>query len=115
MIGIVAFDQLLALRGVTVRATKVLSEQCVQWLRARNVPVELLKTGRPCYDQWRGEGHEWLCNGQWHRENDLPAVVWADGRQAWYQNGQLHRGGQGPALGVSDAGAEGTKGGHSPR
>ena len=26
-----------------------------------------------------------------HRNNDLPAVIWSDGRQWWYQNGKRHR------------------------
>jgi antitoxin component YwqK of YwqJK toxin-antitoxin module len=30
-------------------------------------------------------------NGQLHRDNDLPAVIYANGEKEWYQNGQLHR------------------------
>ena len=28
-------------------------------------------------------------NGQLHRDNDLPAIIRADGTQFWYHNGEL--------------------------
>ena len=34
------------------------------------------------YDVY-GERKRWLVNGKLHRENDLPAVEWADGSKAW--------------------------------
>lgn len=33
-----------------------------------------------------------------HRDNDLPAVVYANGTEAWFQDGQLHRGRDLPAI-----------------
>ena len=38
----------------------------------------------------------WLLNGQYHRDNG-PAVEYADGTKFWYQNGQYHRD-NGPAI-----------------
>ena len=35
--------------------------------------------------------------GQRHRDNDLPAIEWANGDKFWYQNGKLHRE-NGPAI-----------------
>ena len=29
--------------------------------------------------------------GQWHRDNDLPAIIWNNGDCYWHQNGILHR------------------------
>ena len=29
--------------------------------------------------------------GELHRENDLPAIEYADGRKSWYLNDKLHR------------------------
>ena len=98
VLGDKLFGQLVAQRGVTVCATKVLSDECVQWLRARAVPTELLKTDRPCKRYYGLVGHEWLCNGKRHRDGDLPALVWADGDQEWWQNGQWHRDGDQPAI-----------------
>jgi hypothetical protein len=36
-------------------------------------------------------------NGQLHRDNDLPAVIYEDGQQRWFQFGELHRDGDQPA------------------
>ena len=30
-------------------------------------------------------------NGSWHRDNDLPAVVYDDGEKNWYENGDFIR------------------------
>ena len=39
----------------------------------------------------------WYKNGKRHREEDLPAVIHADGSKYWYKNGQSHRDGDLPA------------------
>lgn len=33
-----------------------------------------------------------------HRDEDMPAVIYADGHQEWYKNGKLHRDGNKPAV-----------------
>jgi len=33
----------------------------------------------------------WYRNGKRHRDNDLPAVIYPDGTKIWYQNGKRHR------------------------
>jgi hypothetical protein len=40
----------------------------------------------------------WEKNGQWHRDGDLPAVIYPDGQLEWYQNGLVHRDGDKPAV-----------------
>lgn len=30
----------------------------------------------------------WYKNGEQHRDNDLPAVIWADGTKIWYKDGK---------------------------
>jgi antitoxin component YwqK of YwqJK toxin-antitoxin module len=38
------------------------------------------------------EGNQhWFKNGKLHRDNDLPAIIWASGNLEWYKNGKLHR------------------------
>jgi hypothetical protein len=39
--------------------------------------------------------------GQCHREDDLPAVEYADGTKVWYKNGKQHRE-DGPAIEFAD-------------
>lgn len=36
--------------------------------------------------------------GRYHRDNDLPAIIYSDGRKEWYQNGEKHRGNDLPAV-----------------
>jgi hypothetical protein len=40
----------------------------------------------------------WYQNGKLHRDNDLPAVIWANGTQYWYKNDELHRDNDLPAI-----------------
>ena len=43
-------------------------------------------------------GHKkWLVDGKLHRNNDKPAIVWADGSKEWWVDGQLHRENDQPA------------------
>ena len=44
----------------------------------------------------------WYQNGELHRDNDLPAHIWADGSQFWWKNGKRHRDGDLPAAIYSD-------------
>lgn len=44
---------------------------------------------------WRNE------NGDFHRENDLPAVEFFNGEKRWYKNGELYRK-DGPSIIFSD-------------
>ncbi len=48
----------------------------------------------------------WFNNaGELHRENDMPAVIWADGSKSWFKNRKRHRDNDLPAL----VRADGTK------
>ncbi len=31
----------------------------------------------------------WYKNGEIHRDNDLPAIIYSDGYKVWYVNGRL--------------------------
>jgi len=35
---------------------------------------------------------EWWINGELHRENDMPAIIYEDGSKEWYINGEVIRG-----------------------
>jgi len=37
-------------------------------------------------------------HGERHRDNDLPAIVWANGTKCWFQNGKCHRDNDLPAI-----------------
>jgi hypothetical protein len=64
-----------------------------------NDPIQL-----PLYDKlfhfMDEDGNVIFCNekSQWHRDNDLPAIIWSDGSQFWYVNGEIHRDNDLPAI-----------------
>ena len=47
-------------------------------------------TKPPCQVSPNGS-KQWYLNGELHRDNDLPAVEYADGTKEWWFNGEVHR------------------------
>lgn len=44
-------------------------------------------------------GHRyWFQNTKFHRDHDLPAIIYSDGRKEWWQNGKCHRDNDLPAV-----------------
>ena len=41
---------------------------------------------------------EWRINGALHRDNDKPAIIYPDSSQEWYINGKRHRDNDLPAV-----------------
>ena len=55
---------------------------------------------------WEGT-REWRnAEGELHRDNDLPAVIYLNGQEEWYRHGKLHRDGDMPAIVHSDGSQE---------
>ena len=48
--------------------------------------------------EWADGYKEWWVNGKLHRENDKPAIEYADVYKSWYVNGKRHRGNDKPAI-----------------
>jgi hypothetical protein len=61
-----------------------------------------MKQGKFVYE---GGRTSFFKDGQLHRDDDLPSVIWRDGSKFWYQNGLSHR-----LNGPSDIYASGNKG-----
>jgi len=40
----------------------------------------------------------WYKHGEQHRNDDKPALIWADGSQWWYKHGEQHRDNDKPAV-----------------
>lgn len=47
---------------------------------------------------YEGGNHCWYLDGQYHRDLDLPAILYPDGRQDYYKYGKLHRDNDLPAI-----------------
>jgi len=45
-------------------------------------------------------------DGELHRENDMPAVIWKNGAKHWYTNGKCHRDNDMPAIIFADGDKE---------
>jgi hypothetical protein len=45
-----------------------------------------------CYKEIDAYGSQfWFKNGERHRDNDLPAIIYSDGSKEWYNNGNRIR------------------------
>ena len=69
------------------------------------VPTEIFSSGLKLWKNKKGQLHRnndepaltcshvqcWCENGEWHRDGDLPALVYSNGTKKWYQHGKLHR------------------------
>ena len=48
----------------------------------------------------------WYKEGNFHREGDQPAIIYADGSQEWFKEGKFHRDGDQPAIIYADGDQE---------
>lgn len=70
-----------------IRTTRSLPDKEWQFLKNAGIPVEFVtkhdKIGR--IDVWQLE------DNMYHRDNDLPAIIYPNGGQEWWVNGNRHR------------------------
>jgi len=59
------------------------------WNRLKEPAPIISKYGTQC---WYNK------DGQFHRENDLPAIIFKSGKKQWCKNGKLHRENDMPAV-----------------
>lgn len=93
--------------GAAFVASRVLQATELAWFTENNIPVKLLvetrvlqHAGIHCiggkmhsFTTYEAPAQVWLRNGWLHRDDDLPAVVCANGNCEWWVNGELHRDG----------------------
>ena len=78
---------------VQIIATKIVPEKGVEWFQNKNIIIKYLD------DHFKFASREiWCLNGNKHRDNDLPAVIYHTGSKEWYKNGKLHRDNDLPAV-----------------
>jgi antitoxin component YwqK of YwqJK toxin-antitoxin module len=86
------FNKLLHYKSKTAVIVEIPFSDIFRWYR--NVKNgKLHRFGNlPAIKNKRSDGRlEWYQNGKLHRDDDKPAVIFADGTKLWYQNGKLHR------------------------
>lgn len=72
---------------------KVLASKAEEW-EAKDSQwhyTGILDKYEGCSFEFNEDEHYWLKNGVYHREDDKPAVVNADGSKEWYWAGNRHR------------------------
>ena len=69
----------------------------IKWFELKNIKLKLFET----YENKNGDQY-WYKNGLYHRDNDLPAIIFSDGDQYWYKNGKINRDNDLPAVIFSD-------------
>lgn len=81
--------------GFIIHCDTVISDEQIEMFHSNNIKYKLLEIidVSMYYDNV-----SYLRNGKLHRDNDLPAVIFTDGKQRWYQNGLTHRDNDLPAV-----------------
>ena len=81
--------------GFIIHCDTVISDEQIEMFHSNNIKYKLLEIidVSMYYDNV-----SYLRNGKLHRDNDLPAVIYTDGKQRWYQNGLTHRDNDLPAV-----------------
>ena len=87
------FEVLTTHTNFIINAKVILTDEQIEWFETRNIKLKLLETYKNIYGV-----KFWCKNGKQHRDNDLPAVILANGDQHWYKNGNLHRDNDLPAV-----------------
>jgi hypothetical protein len=78
--------------------TGPISEEELKEVKLTHSHVSFKKNGQIHRDNdlpavvWENGAKQWLQNSLLHRDNDLPAVVWENGAKYWYQNGKFIKG-----------------------
>ena len=75
-----------------------------------NIKTKILKfgikftfeDGSSCYKYYSGEEYWYNKLGKFHRGNDQPAYIGADGTMEWWVNGKRHRDNDQPAIIYAD-------------
>ena len=81
--------------GFIIHCDTVICDEQIEMFHSNNIKYKLLEIidVSMYYDNV-----SYLRNGKLHRDNDLPAVIYTDGKQRWYQNGLTHRDNDLPAV-----------------
>ena len=91
----VMFEELTKHTNFAVDCKRIMPDEELQWFKFRNIRLKLLEKYE--YDS-KYNAHIWYKNGNYHRDNDLPAIIFDNGTQVWYQNDVRHRDNDLPAV-----------------
>jgi hypothetical protein len=93
----VMFEELTKHTNFIVSCKRIILNEEIKWFELKNIKLKLFET----YENKNGDQY-WYKNGLYHRDNDLPAIIFSDGDQYWYKNGKINRDNDLPAVIFSD-------------
>lgn len=73
--------------GFAIQCKSIIDDKMLRWFKSKNIKLKLMKEH---YINLMGN-EVWRMNGEIHRDDDLPAIIYKDGTRAWYQNGVSRR------------------------
>jgi hypothetical protein len=82
----IMFDELTKHTNLIIKCKRYLKDIELKWFELKNIKLKLLEI----YKNDRGTQY-WYKNGKYHRDNDLPALILANGDQYWCKDGKQHR------------------------
>jgi hypothetical protein len=87
--------------GFIIYCDTIISDEQIEMFNSNNIKYKLLET---IDDSMYYDNVSYFRNGKLHRDNDLPAVINANGDKYWYKNGFKHRDNDLPAIIHNDCG-----------
>ena len=81
----IMFEELTKHTNFIVSCNRIILNKELKWFKLKNIRLKLLET----YENINGNQF-WYKNGKIHRDNDLPAVIYASGTQEWFKNGKKY-------------------------
>jgi len=82
----VMFDELTKHTNFIISCKRIMLDEELKWFELKNIKLKLFES----YEKIYGD-QIWSQNGQYHRDNDLPAIIGGNGDLFWYKNGKAHR------------------------
>jgi hypothetical protein len=87
-------EEMIKHTNVIVECKVILSDKEIEWFESKKINVKLLEE----YKIDENGNRYWYKNGEFDRENDLPAIIFSNGNKYWYKNGKFHRDNDLPAV-----------------
>ena len=93
VISKIMFDELTKHTNFIVDCKRIILYKEIKWFELKNIKLKLFEEYKCTYGR-----SIWYKNGEYHRDNDLPAMILENGDQGWYKDGKLHRENDLPAI-----------------
>jgi hypothetical protein len=87
-------EEMIKHTNFIIKCKVILSDCEIEWFESKKINVKLLEE----YKIDENGNRYWYKNGEFHRDNDLAAIIFSNGNKYWYKNGEFHRDNDLPAV-----------------